>query len=400
MISRRYAILALVTSAQAGASIVQQGFGSLAPAISADLHIGHAAFGLLFGILMAGAAGTTALAGLIVDSAGERTVIFYSGLLMGAALIASALFASYAWLAGCLLLYGIGYAATTPAGGRAILLWFDTDRGLAMGIRQMGVPVGGVLGALVLPLIANHLGYRPALAAGGAACIVLSILAVVWYREPAGAVPVKRTLREALHTMADVVRDRRMQLVTATCMILISMQSNMLTFLTQTLVTSGGLALALAATGFAVAQTAAGFGRVIFGSLSDRLFGGDRVGPMMLALCGSSLCCAGMALLRPGEPLVAFVLSFFLGLSAAGWNGLFAAANVEIGGPSRAGSAIGVGLTGIFTTGFLAPPIFGYIADHAGLPAAWATFSVVALAGLWPAIFARRAMREGSAVTT
>jgi MFS family permease len=398
--SRRYAILALVTSAQAGASIVQQGFGSLAPTISRDLHLGHAGFGLLFGILMAGAAGATAMAGLIVDSAGERKVILYSGFLMGGALVASALFASYPWLAACLFLYGIGYAASTPAGGRAILLWFDTDRGLAMGIRQMGVPVGGIIGAIGLPLIAHHYGYRVALAAGGVACIVLSILAVAWYREPAGAEPLKRTLREAFGTMVDVVSDRRMQLVTATCMILIAMQSNMLAFLAQTLVTSGGFTIALAASAFAIAQLAAAVGRVLFGSLSDRLFNGDRVGPMMLALVGSALCCAGMSLLRPGQVAVAFVLSFVLGLAAAGWNGLFATANVEIGGPLRAGSAIGVGLTGIFTTGFLAPPIFGFIADHWGLSAAWATFSVIALGGLWPAIFARRAMREGSALTT
>ena len=55
-------------------------------------------------------------------------------------------------------LFGAAYAASTPAGGRAILAWFDRDRGFAMGIRQTGVPVGGLLGALTLPLVAHAFG--------------------------------------------------------------------------------------------------------------------------------------------------------------------------------------------------------------------------------------------------
>src|SRR5262249_40042701 len=71
-------------------------------------------------------------------------------------------------LAGC----------TSIASGRAVMGWFGRhERGLALGVRQMAVPLGGAVGALTLPALADAGGVEAALlalagfrAAGALAC--------------------------------------------------------------------------------------------------------------------------------------------------------------------------------------------------------------------------------------
>ena len=86
----RYAILALVTTAQAGASIVQQGLGALGPFIAPAFHLGAAQLGVIFGALVGGAAVSTALAGLAVDAFGERKMILFSGIAIAFAVFMAA----------------------------------------------------------------------------------------------------------------------------------------------------------------------------------------------------------------------------------------------------------------------------------------------------------------------
>jgi len=390
----RYGVLALVTAAQAGASVGQQGLGSLGPFLAPALGLNAEQLGVIFGAVVLGAATTTALAGIFVDAFGERRMILFSGVTICLAFIAAAAYHSYPWLVFWVAVSGIGYAAATPAGGRAILLWFARDRGFAMGIRQMGVPVGGIAGALLLPLLASLFGYGGAFVAAGLLALVPAIAVALFYRVPDETVHHVRSLRELFGAMAEVARDPRLLFVTLACMVLICGQSNMLTFLELSLVRDTKLALALAAGALATAQLGAALGRLFWGTASDRLFGGDRVVPLMFAsavLCAASL---GVAHLPPGGVLPAFFVAFVLGLAGAGWNGIFSAALAEIGGPHRTGSALGVGLTGLFLAGTVAPPAFGRLADAHGFSTAWTALGFLSLLALLPAALARRAIKR------
>src|ERR1700737_4492343 len=145
--SPRWRVLALMTTAQAGASVVQQALGSLSPIIVAAFVLSKAQLGVIFTALMVGSALFVAASGVMTDRWGERRMVLLSGAAMTLALLAAAVVHSYAALVACIAVFGAAYAASTPAGGRAILAWFDRDRGFAMGIRQTGVPVGGLIGA-------------------------------------------------------------------------------------------------------------------------------------------------------------------------------------------------------------------------------------------------------------
>lgn len=398
--SPRWRVLALMTGAQAGASVVQQALGSLGPVLVATFALSKAQLGIVFTALMLGSTAFTALAGALTDRWGERKMLLAAGVLMAAGLLGAAALVSYPWLIACMTVYGAGYAVSTPAGGRAILTWFDRDRGFAMGIRQAGVPLGGTVGALALPVLARVPGgYRTAFVVSAVLVAVPTVLAYAGYEEaPAGvaAGPPPRT-RELLRGMRALARDPRLIAVTVTSMILVSVQLAMNAFVTVTGVVEIGLAAGVAALAFALAQFTAIAGRLWWGFASDRFFGGDRLVPFAIISLLAAFACAGLAVLHRGAVVPLFAASALLGLAGAGWNGLMAAAMVEVGGVERAASALGLALTAIYGASAVAPWAFGVLADATSLRVAWIATAVLAVAGVGPVLWLRARLAAGYA---
>ena len=247
----RWRVLTLMTTAQAGASVVQQALGSLSPTFVSAFGLSKAQLGVIFTALMLGSALFVGAAGVLTDRWGERRIVLLSGMTMTAALLAATLFASYAWLVACIAVFGASYAASTPAGGRAILAWFDRDRGFAMGIRQTGVPVGGLFGALTLPVVAHVAGYRGAFVFAAVIVAVTTLIAYAGYREQRDDDAPATTLASVLRGMHTLARDPRLIGVTLTCMVLVSAQIAMNAFLTVTGVVVVGTSAAVAALAFA-----------------------------------------------------------------------------------------------------------------------------------------------------
>ena len=394
----KYRVLGLMTSAQAGASVMQQSIGVLAPFLIAEYALSKAALGALFTAMFLGSTCFTAFSGVLTDRIGERRMVLFSGLVMALALLAATAYANYPWLVAWMAVFGAGYAASTPAGGRAILAWFDRDRGFAMGIRQTGVPVGGLIGALVLPFVALHIGgYRAAFVAAAALVAVPTLVVYATYREPDALRSSSSSIADILRGMRSLARDPRLIAVTITCMVLVNVQLAMNGFLTVTAIQTVGVTPALAAAAFAAAFAAATVARLFWGWFSDR-FMRDRVLLLALLCVLASLATFGIATLRP--PLAALLLptAIVFGFSGAGWNGVMAAALAEIGGPARAGSALGLTLTAVFGASAVGPLIFGAIADRQSLDVAWLTTGFVTLAGVLPMFWLRATSRQSSTV--
>jgi MFS family permease len=325
----------------------------------------------------------------MTDRWGERRMVLYSGMAMTFALLGATLFASYWWIVVCIGVFGAGYAASTPAGGRAILAWFDRDRGFAMGIRQTGVPVGGLVGALTLPLVAHVAGYRGAFAFAAVIVAATTLIAYIGYREQRDDDAPATTLGSVVRGMRALARDPRLIGVTLTCMILVSAQAALNAFFTVTGVAVVGTTATVAALAFACAQGAAVCGRLAWGYLSDRVLHGERLIPFVAISVLAAVGAAAVALLHAGTVGVMFGAAIVLGLSAAGWNGLMAATISEIGGSERAASALGIALTAIFLTSSAAPLGFGALADHTSLRVAWLTTAALAVLGVAPVLWLR-----------
>ena len=382
----RWRMLALMTGSQVGGAIVQQGLGSLAPVLLVTFALSKTQLGTVFTALAIGSALFTTLAGVIVDRYGERVVTLWGGVLLGATLLAASAVASYPWLVACIFLFGISYAAQTPAGGRAVLAWFDRDRGLAMSIRQTGVPLGGAIGGVILPFLALHYNYRVALAVGGILGAAAAIVAARYYVDPPRRNASPRGLRDVVRGMMRLVRSPRTMLFTLACMVLVSGQTIMNAFFAITAVADVHVSAAVAAGAFAFAQICAVAGRVVWGKLSDTLFRGDRALPIATIGAILTACAWTIAHIAPGAVVELFIVGGLLGFSASSWNGVMATAMAEIGGSEYAGSVLGVALTFIFAAAGAAPLIFGSLADAHTLRLAWTVLAAVAAMGILPAL--------------
>lgn len=388
--SEKYRVLALMTGAQAGASIVQQAIGVLGPFLIFEFALTKAQLGGMFTALYVGSFLFTAFSGVLTDRFGERTMVGVSGGVLTIALVASAFAPNFAWLVAGMGVFGAGYAASTPAGGRAILNWFDTDRGFAMGIRQTGVPVGGFVGAIVLPFAALHFGgYRAALLVAAVLVAVPTLIACILYREVEGDRPPASRFRDVLGGMHRLARDPRVIALTLTCMALVNGQLALNGFFTVTAVQVIGVTPALAATAFASAFVAAMIARLFWGWFSDRYMPENRILLLSILCALSAVSSLVFGLLRPQAAVLLIPAALLLGSCAAGWNGVMAAAAAEIGGADRAGSALGITLTAIFAASAVGPLVFGTIADHASLDTAWMVNAAFGVLGVLPALWLR-----------
>lgn len=389
----RYEVLALFTGAMVGASLCIMTTGALMPFIGKSLHLNQAQLGSLLSIEFVGSVAMTSVAGVLTDRFGDKALVLWSGILMGAALIAAAFVENFAWLAGWLLVYGIGYAAVTPAGSHAIIFFFKkSDRGLAMGVRQCGVPVAGVLGSLLLPAAAARYDYRVSLVIAGAFTLVTCVIASRFYREPVELEGTRVSLRAMLIEMVEIAREARLVLLTLASMVLICGQLALIGFLTLTLVHRAGYSLDLALGIFTLSQVAAIAGRLSWGWVSDNLFAGSRALPLATVCILVALVALGFSAIGEGTPVwMATLLAAALGFTAEGWLGVAVIGFAEIGGEEHAGSALGVGLTWTLAAAFATPALFGALAQVHGYATAWRSLALLEALGVVPALLASRA---------
>jgi MFS family permease len=389
----RYEVLALFTGAMIGASLSLMGTGALMTFFMSELHLSQAQLGLILSIQITGSAAMTSVAGLLTDRFGDKAVVFWSGAFMGLSLIAASLLQNYGWLIFWLLMFSVGYAAVTPAGSHAIIFFFKkADRGLAMGVRQCGIPLAGIVASAILPSIASHFGYRGALAAAGLLTLIACTIASALYREPSELHGERVSVRAMLTQMVEISREGRLVLLTIASMILVCGQFALIGFLTLAFVHQAGYAVAFAVLLFTLSQFAAAAGRLTWGWVSDRVFGGSRTLP--LAVIGVLVALAALAMADVGRstpPWLAAAIAVGLGFTAEGWFGVSIIGFAEIGGEEHSGSALGVGLTWTLVVAVLAPAVFGAIVQAHGYAVAWRWLALLEVGTVIPALLASSA---------
>lgn len=169
--------------------------------------------------------------------------------------------------------------------------------------------------------------------------------------------------------------------------------SSSMTFLTLFLVDVVELDPVRAARWFAVFGIGGVAGRIIWGWLSDRLFGGRRSYTLALtaALGGGAAIAIGLG---PGmlDGIIGVAIIGMFGFLAQGWVGIVRALGAELAGPGYSGRAGGLLLGSMMFGGLVGTPIFGWLVERSGdYLAAWIFVGVLAiLSGLLMLPTARR----------
>lgn len=388
----RWKVLGVGVAANASFSVAFSGLPMTAVFMRSGYQLDNSSLGLVLGLMGLGIAVSELPWGLLADRWGDRPVLLLGLGATAAALAAMALFAAptpghipgLPLLAAGLLLVGLLGGSVNGASGRAIMSWFRSgERGLAMSIRQTAVPLGGGLGALLLPGLALHAGFAVIYALLALLCAATAALAWLWLHEPppstAAVAPPAAASAPAADATAGPLRDARVWRIVAGIGILCAPQFAVLSFGTVFLHDFAHWGVAAITTAMVSVQVGAMGMRVWSGHWTDR-HQNRRAYLRACTLLSIALFCALSALaawagLQPAVPAaVGIALAALLaacGICVSAWHGVAYTELATLAGARRAGTALGMANTSVFAVCFVTPLSIPYLLAWQGWAVVW-----------------------------
>ncbi|SUA90987.1 MFS transporter [Pandoraea pulmonicola] len=408
--NHRWKVLGVGVAANASFAAALGGIPATAVQMRAAYSLANADLGIVLGMIGLGIAISELPWGMLTDRWGDRRVLLAGLMVTAAALVALGLWGvptphyvpSMPMLAAGMLAVGVLGGSVNGSSGRAVMRWFhDNERGLAMSVRQCAVPLGGGIGALLLPGAALHFGFGAVYFGLAIACFAAAFMAWLWLLEPPEEPhEASRDVRGGSHASSagrrtgasySPLRDGRL-LGTALGMAVLAMpQVAVLTFGTVFLHDFAHVSVATISLTLGVVQTGAAITRVWSGRYTDR----RRNRPQYLRVCAVAVGAVFAALavlvawlgrhpewLAHGTPVM-IVLLVAGGVVASAWHGVAFTELATMAGASRAGTALGIGNTGVFLTMFLTPLSIPLLLALGGWGLVWAG-GLMCAALAWP----------------
>lgn len=370
MVDRRLPILqvlAVATVTQVLGTMASLALAAVAPKAAMDLGVSPALIGYQLATVFCGTMLSSLLGGGLVRRLGAARTLQLALWLVAAGSGISAL-ASLPALALGALVVGLGYGVVNPAASHLLSRAPSAgNMNLIFSIKQCGMPIGGALAGLTVPLITLVWDWRAALVGCAALAAAWSLVCgsrrLAWDTDRAPAAPVLGSPMESLRT---IWGNSALRWITAGAALYAAVQLCLTGFLVTYLVSDIGLDLVLAGTILAVTNGAGAAGRLAWGWVADRLRSGSKTMVVigLLAIAGS-LATAAMAADWPAWLIGAIAAMF--GFSAMGWNGVFFAVVVRLSPPKAVGSATGGATFWSSAAVVIAPAAFAALHDHAGL---------------------------------
>lgn len=357
------ATLALQTLATMAAFTVP----TAAPAIARDLDVDASLVGFFVSVVYGVGILSAVLSPVFIRRFGAVRV--GQGILVAVTvmLVAAAGGGTVAMLALGAVLLGSSYGATAPIAAHLLLpRTAPRAMNLVISIRQIGVPLGGMLAGLVVPPIVLAAGWRWALIAQLVPVLVLLALLQI----PRGRWDADRDPRQKLFTgdwllPFRLLRERpELRVLSVSCFVFSGFQLCFIAFMTAHLTSAGGFDLVRAGQGLATYLIAGAVSRPIWGWIADKLV------PARTLMAGHGVVMAAaavaMAQLGPAWPgSLVFLVAAVAGTTAGGFTGIAYAEYARIGGDRRT-EATGLGSAVMFAGVLVLPSLFGVAVTAAG----------------------------------
>ncbi len=368
-------VLTGAVAAQAAVSLVGFGLPAIGPDLQVEYGLSLAALGAVLTANLLGSGVFLIPAGIVVDRYGSRLPLVVGTTLGSAGLLAAAFAPSTPVLLVTLFVSGIGSAIVPTAGFGALFRAYGPERrAWALGVRQMAVPLGGTVAAVLLPGLVALGGVRVALLVSAGAVLVLgSLFAVV----AEGSPEAHRRPRIEVHRL---VRAPDMLRLLAVAALYIVVLQSVLAFTVPSARDSGFSAFVAGAT-FFVLNVTAGVARIVFGRIADADAGGRRA--RTLAEAGLLAAAGGVifALALHGGTAVLVVAMVVFAFGALGWNALVYVSAGEKAPPELAAQAVAIAASLIFVVSAICTPPMGALAARIGWDAFWLVCAGLAALG-------------------
>lgn len=361
-------VLAATLTVQALVAVCLLTLPVVAPAVAETLGVSAAYVGIYVAIAYAGAMTASLLAGAAVRRFGAIRASQF-GLVLCAAGVALCMVESLFAIGFGALLIGLGYGPITPASSHLLARTTPAHRmSFVFSIKQTGVPLGGALAGIIVPGLADMVGWQWAFLAVALA----SLLCALAIQPLCASLDTDRDRTQPLsfgNGLAGPLRlvfsQRSLAILAAVSFMFSISQTSLTTYLVTYLHEDLGMGLVIAGFTLAVAQAAGVGGRLLWGYLSDRLLGPVRmlaVLALLIALCAIIT----PFLAKVDSPLLVIVVLSLFGSSAIGWNGVYLAEVARQAPAGQASIATGGALAMTFLGVVVGPPIFGIVAQSVG----------------------------------
>jgi MFS family permease len=354
--------LAISVTAMCASTFGTLGLGALAPYLQAHFHLSTFTIGALPALVFLGAALVSVRAGHLSDRIGAGRTLALAQLGVSAAIGLAALAPSPLTFLAAVGIAGIGYGAVNPATNVLSTSAVPRrHRALFLGIKQAGVTIGGLLAGLILPSVADAVGWRASLLVPIGVLLLSSMIGVWtarreadgWFDPPAPAVTARPERRDPVAVPGG----------SATGLfgfISSGIQLSVAGYLSVFLVEVNGFSKPLAGVGLSVAFAAGCVGRPVWGAISDRFF----ASPASTLVITSGISVVGLAAMSTGlVGATLWVVLALVGFCSIGWNGVYMALITDRAADQSLGRATGRGLLFLYGGVIALPPLLGLVRD-------------------------------------
>lgn len=378
--AQRWKVLGAGVAANASFSAIAAGIPTTAVWLRSGYQLSNNELGLALGAMGIGVALSELPWGMASDRWGDRPVLLGGLLATAGALLlmllwltppATSLAALVVALAGVGLLGG----SVNGASGRAVMRWFGTsERGFAMSIRQTAVPLGGAIGALLLPSLAAGRGFAWVYGALALMCAGSALLTWRWLREPPH---MASSLAPA--GAGTPLRNRRVWRMVLAIGVLCAPQFAVLSFGSVFLHDIAHLELAGISAAMATLQLGAMVMRIWSGRHTDRHANRPAYlrGSVLVALAAFLLLALATACAAPPALLVLLLVG--AGIAVSAWHGVAYTELATMAGAASAGTALGMANTMVYVGMFLTPLLIPRLLACASWTMVWSAAALLAL---------------------
>lgn len=340
----------------------------LAPLAARSIGVEPYLVGIFVSLIYGFGAATSLVSGGFIERFGPMRVSQLSLLFCVAGLALGALGTPLAAL-GAAALLGAGYGPITPASSHILARTTPPARiNLVFSLKQTGVPLGNALAAAILPGVAAFLGWRVAVLATAALCLVTAAAAEPLRRPLDRERDRHRPLLSAAHLAAPfrlVFRSPVLRKLALTSFAFAGMQTSLAAFLVTYLSERVAMSVVLAGAVLAAAQGAGVIGRILWGFVADRFVAPVKLlGTLGVVMSASAVL---VALFTAGWPLAAIIaVCLVYGGTAVAWNGVHLAQIARYAPPGRAGEVTGGASFFTFAGVMVVPALFSAVLAASG----------------------------------
>ena len=359
--------LVATSGVQITAALTMFGVAVVAPVAAPDIGVDAT----LIGTFTAIAYGSGMLGGLLTGAFCDRFGAIRVGqITMILAFFGVALLALSHPLAALLsaVVLGISYGPVNPFSTHILARVVPPkSQPLFLSIKASGQPAGTAIAGLLLPFLVALFDWRLAMLTTGVIALIVAVALQPLRHQLDGDRDLGQAIRTGsiMEPIRLVWRDPHLRCLALSGFLLSGTQVSLSSFFVVYLTSTLSFDLATAGVIFTIMQVGGVLGRLVWGGIADQFVSANTV---ITSLCaGTALFCAATALFAAEWPLTALgLLSFALGATSHGWNGIYFAELIKFAPEGTVGAAASGAQFATLCGVAVWPVIFGIVVTASG----------------------------------